>query len=133
MKLFLSSADSVNKFPGNRADDFRVYLPKPLSLRGRYTVTLTELTLPTFDHGGLLICSDICQNSFVGERESPLLRRIPPGLNGGEFVNHYEIPLRIQQFQVIHVYLKGSDGLPLFIPEGKTILTLVIKRATFEP
>uniref|UniRef100_A0A8W8MMJ6 Uncharacterized protein n=1 Tax=Magallana gigas TaxID=29159 RepID=A0A8W8MMJ6_MAGGI len=75
IRLVLRSTDSQQIYSGNTSYDFVVHLPKPLYLQGHWTVSLLEFNLSTAStQPELYVCSNLCQDTVVGERELPLLR-----------------------------------------------------------
>ena len=110
MRIVLSSTDSNVKYVNNTAYDFRVQLPRPIHLQGHWTVSLTELQIPLNNNNPLLICTDLCENSIIGEKELPVLRRVIPKLKSIEFAHHYVIPVRVKHFQTIRIYIRDDNN-----------------------
>ena len=74
--VHLSSRDSKEYFTGNKSSEFTLKLPEILHLNGQWEVALCAITLPkTKPHmKKLLVCSDLCGESIIGEKRLPLLR-----------------------------------------------------------
>ena len=81
VRLVLKSSDSPLFHPNNQPYNFRVHLPKPLILNGVWTVSLLEFSLDpgqTKQRGlpEVFLCSNICEDTIVGDKELPLMRRV---------------------------------------------------------
>lgn len=91
--------DSSTVHSDNKPQDFRVRLPRPLPMKGDWTVELTEFRnsklIKTTDQEIFVYCS-VCDDSIVGGSQKPLLRRIVlKNNNNVVFERPYRIPLRI--------------------------------------
>ena len=81
--VHLSSADSKQYFSKNDTSRFTVKLPEILHLKGQWEVVLCTISIPKTKpkQKKLLVCSDLCGESIIGEKCLPLLRvltgRIP--------------------------------------------------------
>lgn len=135
LRLVLSSVDSSHIYPDNKPYDFRVYLTTPISLTGYWTVSLLEFSLP---HGRtkmspeLFVFSNLCDNTVLAGHELPLLRRVY--MKNEENIIYqlpYEVPLRIGQFQDVHVYIKDSNSNPASFIKEKVTVTLHLKKHPF--
>ena len=107
IRLVLRSSDSQQVYNGNTPHDFMVHLPKPLYLHeGHWTVSLLELNLSVATtQPKLYVCSNLCQNSIVGDRVLPLLRLV--NLVKAEniiCIYPYQVSLRLGEFQDVRVY-----------------------------
>ena len=68
--LYLSSDDSHNVFPNNKALDFKVRLPNILQLEGEWMCAVLQVALTTGNkekrlEKHLYLCSGMCIESFV--------------------------------------------------------------------
>ena len=94
--MVFSSSDGLKLFPENTPDDFRINLNRTVNLDGFWIVSLTELSIVDFkaQHGKkeLYVYCDICGESFTGESEQPLLRRIY--LENDNVIFNFEFGLR---------------------------------------
>lgn len=132
----VSSTDGTDFFSDNSPFNFRVKLNRNIQLDGYWMVALTEFTLNktnSFDKN-LYILSDICQNSFIGNTEKPLLRRVMLNRkkNGNIiFYNPYYIPVRSGIMEHIHIYITDDEGsLASFLRQPVTV-TLHFKKFSF--
>ena len=134
IRLVLRSTDSQQIYSGNTPYDFLVHLPKPLYLQGHWTVSLLEFNLSTAStQPELYVCSNLCQDTVVGERELPLLRLVNYKKAENIIYNfHYEIPLRLGEFQDVRVYIRDSNNQPASYLKGTTTITLLLKKRLFE-
>lgn len=77
LRMVLSSYDGKDFFPNNTPHNFFVKLNRALQFDGYWVVALTEIgTSQRAQKDEFVVYSDICQDSFVGSSEQPLLRRI---------------------------------------------------------
>jgi hypothetical protein len=77
LRMVHSSYDGKDFFPNNISHNFFVKLNRALQFDGYWVVALTEIgTSERAQKDQLFVYSDICQDSFVGSSEQPLLRRI---------------------------------------------------------
>ena len=134
MRLILSSEDSNITHINNKPYSFRVHLSRPFSFNGNWTVTLTDITIDESENiknKGLLVCSNICEDSIVGENELPILNRIYT--DGTLFViNHtYNVPIKVKQFQDIHIYIKDESLRIASFIKGRVTLILELSRTVF--
>ena len=138
VRMVLKSTHSPKIHAGNTPYDFRVQLPRPLSLPGYWSVSLTEFTLklsksiPADKGPALYVCSDLCDDTVVGERELPLLRRAYTRKSTNiTYKNPYEVPLRVGHFGDVHVNIRDDDNEPASFLTGEVTVTLVFKRHPF--
>lgn len=70
IRLVLRFSDSHNVYPGNTPYDLKVHIQKPLYFQGHWTVSLLEFSLLSGNtERELYVCSNLRQDSIVGERE----------------------------------------------------------------
>jgi len=123
LRMVLSSSDGSDFFPNNKSHDFRVKLGRSLQFEGYWVVALTEIN--TSDRGQtkeLFVYSDICQDSFSGSSERPLLRRVfyeDKDQNNIVYDNPYYVPIKQPDIQQIRVYIKDSNGQHASFFKGK--------------
>lgn len=132
MRMVLKSTDSSTVHSDNKPQDFRVRLPRPLPLKGDWTVELTEFRnsklTKTTDQEIFVYCS-VCDDSIVGGSQKPLLRRIVLKNNNNViFERPYRIPLRINDIGDIHVYIKDMQDADASFLTGESTVTLVFRR-----
>ena len=135
-RMVLKSTDSPLYHPSNQPDSFRVHLPKPLILNGVWTVSLLEFSLDpgqTKQRGlpEIFVCSDICEDTIVGEREMPLIRRVYLEKENIIYQCPYEVPIKLGQFQDVHVYIKDAKNAPASFLSGEVTVTLLLRRIPF--
>ena len=134
--MVLKSTDSPLYHPSNQPDSFRVHLPKPLILNGVWTVSLLEFSLDpgqTKQRGlpEIFVCSDICEDTIVGEIEMPLIRRVYLDKQNIIYQYPYEVPIKLGQFQDVHVYIKDAKNAPASFLSGEVTVTLLLRRIPF--
>ena len=81
-----------------------------------------------------MVYCDIVQSSLVGNQKHQLLRELTlkdsGGTRGSVEPLHYQwLGVRNNVIDVVHVQLADEDGNFLVIPKGKTMLTVMLKRA----
>lgn len=132
MRMVLKSTDSLPVYGDNRPCDFRVRLPRPLPLSGDWTIELTEFrntnVTPTSDKE-IFVYWSVCDDSIVGDRQKPLLRRIVVENDANViFLRPYRVPLRTNDLGAIHLYIRdGNDAEPSFLV-GQFTVTVVLRR-----
>ena len=128
--VYISSADSTDYFPDNEPSKFTVKLPETLRLRGKWQLALCEIQYPSIQKKKkkpeqLLILCDLCQDSIVGEKRLPVLRRMryeePGNTSFGIF---YYVSLKTQEADRITVYIKTEKGEEPSFESGKLLCTL---------
>ena len=116
--MFLSSRDSLEFFPENKAHSFEVKLPGTLKLEGRWKCALTELVyVPQFTGERpkqIYVCCDLVQDSYVADSMLPIMRKVAvPTAIGTRtsltFPQNYYFPLARNEIQYINVYVKDHN------------------------
>ena len=117
--MVLKSTDSALFHSSNQPYSFRIHLPRPLDVKGVWTVSLLEFSLDlgkTKQQGfpEVFVCSDICEDTIVGDRELPLLRRVYLDKENIIYQSPYEVPVKLlykrcQTFTRL-ISLRGSDS-----------------------
>lgn len=135
--MILSSLDDRELFD-NKPYDFRVQFNRQLQFDGYWMVGLTEISVTSVLQKGnckeLFIYCNVCQESFVGTQEVPLLRRVY--LTETENCNiiydsTYYVPMKLSELRYLHVYIRDSKGQPSSILEGDVTITLHFKKFPF--
>ncbi|VDI00389.1 Hypothetical predicted protein [Mytilus galloprovincialis] len=80
IRMVLKSSDGSDLFEKNMAHDFTVQLDRQINLEAYWVVALTEIDL-TYKSSSkyiddVYVYSNICEESFVGSTEKPILRKI---------------------------------------------------------
>ena len=134
--MLLKSSDSPLFHPTNQPYSFRVHLPKPLNLNGVWTVSLLEFSLDpgqTKQRGlpEAFLCSIICEDTIVGDKELPLIRRVYLEKENIIYLCLYEVPIKLGQFQDVHVYIRDAKGSPALFLSGEVTSTLLLSKRKF--
>ena len=134
--MVLKSSDSPLFHPNNQPYNFRVHLPKPLNLNGVWTVSLLEFSLDpgqTKQQGlpEVFLCSNICEDTIVGDKELPLIRRVYLEKENIIYQCPYEVPIKLGQFQDIHMYIRDAKGSPASFLIGEVTVTLLLRKLPF--
>ena len=132
MRMVLKSSDSPSVHPNNRPTDFRVRLPRPFPLEGKWTVELTEFHNTNVEQTSdceIFVFSSICDESIVGEHKKPLLRQIVvEDAKNVIYLRPYRIPLRLNNFSDVHVYIRDKQDRDVSFLTGESTVTLVLRR-----
>ena len=123
--LFLSSRDSKNLHPTNRASDFTVQLPRIISLEGQWECGLTEVDVNGALKEPLYLCTNVCGESYVRDTSLPLLRVIAQKKKVYE--NPFYMRLTGNSLHHIRIYLKKGDLTEASV-SGGTKCTLHFRR-----
>ena len=141
--LILRSTDCEKTyFPENKPYDFKVNLNNPLHLKGeQWLVGLSEITLLNWSTGkksncvDVYICSSLCDTSYVGDSELPVLRQICLHGNKRErkfvFPQCHYVPVKVKDIQNIDIYIKDRNSELASFITGPVIVTLHLKPLPF--
>lgn len=139
LRMVLKSTDSSEYFD-NQPNCFRVQLNKQIQLDGYWTVALTEFATESWDPAKktpeVYICCDICEETIVGGKDLPLLRRVFLGEkleNNIIYTLPYYIPVKIGQLQQICIYITDRTGNPVSFLDGPVSATLPFSFLSFSP
>jgi hypothetical protein len=124
--LHLNCNDSSKFYPSNKPADFRINLPKPLSLDGYWECALVNISFwPEFESSvkpkEMYICSDIVGNSYALQNLYPVLKRVSLQENLITKVNtnysHVDfVPVTHSVLQSVRIYIIDNAGLtPSFL------------------
>ena len=132
--MLLSSEDSSEYFQ-NKPNSFTIQLNKQIQFDGYWTVALTEFNveslLSTSTIHEIFVCCNFCEETIVGSKELPVLRRIylrekSPG--NMIFTFPYYIPMKIGQLQQISLYITDKDGNLVSFINGPVNISLHFKK-----
>lgn len=114
--MVLTSTDCSDYFD-NKPNRFRVQLNKQIPFEGYWSVALTEFSTESWisskkKKSELFVCCDICEETIVGGKDAPLLRRVCLGENPENiaFTVPYYIPVKICELQQICIYITDREG-----------------------
>ena len=126
--VHLSSHDSKQYFPRNNTSRFTIKLPEILHLIGQWEVALCTITLPKMkpQNKKVLVCSDLCGESIIGEKRLPLLR-VLVGKVPTSFENLQYIPVRQQDIDRITIYIDSATGSQVSFEAGECECSLHFK------
>jgi hypothetical protein len=131
--LFLSSLDSEALHPGNTPSDFTVELPQSIQLAGVWECALLDFQLSgaTSPSDPFCLCSDICEESYVGDNQLPIFRRI--SLKGKkkdlfmQFNPLQYVTVKRDQFKRIRVFITSPRHTTVTVPSGELTCTLHLR------
>ena len=132
IRMVLKCTDSMELYTDNKPYAFSIQLPRPLTLKGYWSVALLETFLPSRNKHSdeVYIYTNLCEDTIVGNRELPLLRKVhleAEESSNKVFTFPYEVPVRLGQVHDVHVYIKDTKGLEArFLQEGVS-LTLQLR------
>jgi hypothetical protein len=132
MYFYLSSDDSKDKFPDNRASDFRIELPEMLKLGETSVVGVLDLYTPelvsTPTHRMLYVLSPICESSYLNGGEHPILCSFDQYSDDEQLryspVTYMSMAQRYLTH--IHIYIRDHWGKEPSFKEEPTLCTLEI-------
>ena len=150
IRMVLKSSDGSDLFEKNMAHDFTVQLDRQINLEAYWVVALTEIDL-TYKSSSkyiddVYVYSNICEESFVGSTEKPILRKIYISKDATEahvinkkkhyrshiiFNTPYYVPVRLGQLNQVHIYLKDDKGQPCSVINLEACVTLHFKKYPF--
>lgn len=124
--------DSVDYFPENKATDFRVKLNKPIDLKGRWKVALTEFFLSsasiTSEPQLLQVMSNVCTETAIGSQVNPLLRQIPvyakEDVIGMDFHPAFYHSVPHTFMDNIHIYIRDQNRREPILSDATISCTL---------
>ena len=125
--VYLSSDESKTYFPDNQPSKFTVKLPETLHLQGKWQLALCEIQYPPIRKKPeqLLVLTDLCQDSIVGETRLPILRRFKYTKRGySSFGVFYYATLKSLEVDQISIYLSTDTGEDASFTSGTLKCTL---------
>ena len=135
MIIFASSTDSLEYYPDNANDDFRLRLSEPLQLQGEWVVSLVEIYLPRLEHrlqvNLIDVCSPLCRDVTMGEGKEPVLRRVDAWQEDDamlRFERALYVPVAHRTVSDIHIYLRDVNGGRVAFLKTPTYCTLDLTR-----
>lgn len=132
LQMVLKSSYSASTHSDNKPWNFRVRLPRSLPLTGEWTVELTEFCNNNNIRGlpkEIFVYCSICEDTIIGERQGPLLRRIYLTDSKNQiFLRPYRIPLRSNDLTDMHIYIKDNNTGDASFLTGDSTVTLVFRQ-----
>lgn len=135
--MVLRSTDSSEYFE-NKPNSFRIQLNKQVQLDGYWTIGLTEFTTESWNSNKksqeVFICCDMCEETFVGGKDMPLLRRVYLGEKQETNIIYelpYYVPVKIGQLQQICIYITDREGNLVSFLDGPVSVTLHFKKIPY--
>ena len=127
--IFLSSKDSLRFHPDNKGYNFTVELPERVELRGNWKVALCDIFFNEKISDTLMVCSDICDYSFVRDSLEPILRMVMPNNKRSQiFSDRFYLGVRQSNLGRIKIYIKDSCFNNAVTIKGELQLTLHLKK-----
>ena len=116
--LWIKSSDSLNYYPDNVSNKFRVRLAARLDFKlTDWLVALREIHIPKIAEPGkeqdfYLVCSSICGQTLVGDRSLRLLRKIKVEKETyiAEFIHGNYIPVNRSEVESIDIRILSERG-----------------------
>ena len=108
--LYLTHAEGIH--PQDNANDFTIELPFELQLKGNWYCGLTEVDFKSKEvNKRIYLCTDICQDSFVKNRQVPVLRCISlKKKQVSEIYNSVNyVQLSRDSLRQVRIYLRDED------------------------
>lgn len=121
--IHLCSNDSMDSFPLNKPHDFTLNLPERIQFKGdEWSCAVVELILPSELNETAYLCTNVCQESIIGQRRVPVLRRITSAHTEPSHV--IRVPLKTNELSVLRLYLEHHDGSKVSLSSGTSYATL---------
>jgi hypothetical protein len=97
IRTLIKSSDRVELDSDNKPYDFYVHQPRPLTVMGYKTVSLLEVCMLSNKRDNLYVDTDRCENTIVGDKELPLLRRVYLKRSSPNdiYTHPYKVPTRL--------------------------------------
>ena len=100
-----------------------------------WTVSLLEFSLDpgqTKQRGlpEVFLCSNICEDTIVG-KELPLIRIVYLEKENIIYQCPYEVPIKLGQFQDVHVYIRDVKGSTASFLFWEVTVTLLLRKLPF--
>lgn len=134
LRMVLRSTDSSEYFE-KQPNCFRIQLNKQVQLDGYWTIGLTEFATERWNSNKksqeVFICCDMCEETFVGGKDMPLLRRVYLGEKQETNIIYelpYYVPVKIGQLQQICIYITDREGNLVSFLDGPVSVTLHFKK-----
>ena len=96
--------------------------------------TIEAKLIPDIRSGrhSMYIYCDLVESQYVGDKKAPLLRELPLIGSEGEaivqtFALPFYIPLRLSQFDTIHIRIADESGDPIIFEKGNFTATLHLR------
>ncbi len=141
-RITVRSDQSLKYWPDNKPSHFRIHLKSPLKIEGLWLVAITDIyarlrisgTDRTHWYKHLYISSDMCTESIVGDKYSPLLRAIFP-TSAGRWMRSFALPqfvaLRVKELSEVDILITDENDLPASFLTDPVTLTLHFRRCPF--
>lgn len=132
--LYLSSLDSKSIHGTNVPGDFTVELPQQIYLPGLWECALVDFQLtgspPEIDP--FCICSNVCQESCVGDVRLPILRRMSFKGRTREAVFQFEQPhyirVKVDLLERVRIFITDPHHQGSSVSSGQVTCTLHLRR-----
>jgi hypothetical protein len=105
--VVLNSRQSLTFYGDNQAHSFKVRLNQPLRFKEKgWKVSLVQYKSPVRDD--VLVCSNVCSYSIVGEEQHRVLRLMSTPPSGRDFSHAYYVPVALDFIDTVHIYLVSA-------------------------
>lgn len=135
MRFICRSTDSVNLFPSNAPCNFKIQLPQSINLQGTWAIALREISTTSWSSepvsGEIYVYCNLCDDTIVGPREEPLLKRVYLGDKAKVnriFGNPPYAPVRLGEVYQIHIVIKDTNGNEASFLNGPITCELDLKK-----
>ena len=112
--FFISSVDSLHKFPENSPTDFSIILPLIIHLDECWTVELCDISFGEEMIEDLMVCCSLCNDSFIRDTELPVLHVISANKAERhiEFRQTLAITAKTASVKVIRIFIRTLNRIP---------------------
>ena len=127
--VYCTSSSSRGTHPENTFYDFKARLGRRVHLEGDWSCGLVEFKFANALRLPCYVCCNAVTESSVGEKYIPVLRQLYSQKE--VFVNIHYLPLKVKDFDTLHVFVRRVDNEAYDVKPDKVKLsycTLHFKR-----
>ena len=132
--IYLTHTDDIESFPENEVSDFQVNIKPPVKIGFDeiWSLAVTEINFTPNSLEPILLCCNICQDSYVGNKQFPVLRKFYPSSLGNTHFYRYAFPYYVKTrpdtVQRLRLYLIDDKGKPLSFTDTALNCTLHLRK-----
>ena len=126
--VYASSRDSLNYFPDNSSNNFRIQLPEEIDTNQLTSCVLVEFQHPKTRAEQLIVYLDVCSHSIISGKKAAVLRKISNKLpNSFIFPEKLLIPTKPGRYNSLHFYIVDEYNNLVSFESGSVLCTLQFK------
>ena len=132
--LFLNSQNSKDLHPENVSTDFTIDLPRAYSLEGDWECALKEIEV-SLKEDTLIVCSDICRESYAENTMLPVLRVLRNASTKGRkretyflFNDPFYVKVKADVLNSVRLFIRGRQLLTIDGDKSNVRCTLHLRK-----